>query len=137
MVERRGVLPQHVTNRKHALGERHVRELRGVDEVADGPDSWCACATSLVDLDETSVVDAYTRTFEAEKIRERTAADGDHDDLDIDGVALSEGHGGVTSGRIGSVALHHHSRTDVDAPLLERPFHDLGRVFITAHKDLR
>ncbi|CAB4895615.1 unannotated protein [freshwater metagenome] len=139
VADRHGALAQDMLHDQDRLGVADVRQLRRVDEVADGVDARLAGATELVDFDETTVAHAYTGAGEAELISEGTAADRHDDGIDLEVFVLTEVHRGAApaiGGLLGRVTAHRHAGADIDVLLLEAAHHHVGEVGVKTRKHL-
>ena len=139
VVDRDGVLTEDVLDHQDPFGEPDVRQLRRGDEVADGIHALFARAAPLVDLDEALVAHdhAALRPVEPERLGIRTATDGEHDEIDLDRLAVAELHRGAAALLVRRVPRDGDAGAHVDASLLERLEHDLRDVFVQAGQDLR
>ena len=118
------------------LGVPDVRELRRVDQVADGVHARLAGLAVLVDHDEATVVDLHTGAVEAELVGERAPTDRDDARVDLDRLTVAEVHGraarvvgrvagDLDAGAGSSICFFLKLRTTTLATSASRP----GRIF--------
>ncbi len=104
-----------------------MRELEGGDEVTDGGDGRDVGPHVLVDEDEAAVHrDAVLLVAQA--LRDRSAADGDEQDLGLELLAVGEGDLDAVLGVLG--LLEEGAQVELDAPLAEGALQELGAVLV-------
>src|SRR5688572_16974463 len=108
------------------LGDHHafflalVREHRAAHEIADRPDVRGSRTALVIDSDEATLVDLYTRALAEQILRERPAADRHHDLVDFDALlALRVGVFQLHTGGALVRARHLCAETNVEPELLE------------------
>src|SRR5579875_2321649 len=130
------LVAQDLVDHEHPLGEADVGQLRGGHHVAAGVHARLAGPHVLVHLDEPPLVHLDLRALEAELLGQRPAADGDHDGLHLDVLAVPEVHGRGAAVLGGRVTGHRHAGADVDAPLLEGAHNDVGDDLVALGQEL-
>ena len=148
--DRHRVLAEDVLGHQDRLGVPDVRELRGVDDVADRIHAGLAGAAVLVDLDEPAIADLDCGARQTELVGEGSAADADDDDIDFEVLDLATIAGDkwtvVPPSAIGvwpitltpvrmSMFFFLKLRTTTLATSVSQPGEDLGQAF--EDRDLR
>jgi hypothetical protein len=128
-------LAEQMLDHEHRLGVADVRQLGGVDEVADGVDARLTGAAVLVDDDEAAVVDLDLRALEPQLVRERATADRHDARVDLERLVIAEVDG--RAARVGGrVAGDLDPGADVDLLLLEALHHHVGDIGVETREDL-
>ena len=106
-----------------ALGEADVGQLEAGAQVADRVDAGQVGLAVLVDQDEAAV-HGDADLVVAETLGDRAAADGDEQQLGVEGLAVLEGDGDAGVGDLGVGEAD--AELEVDAALAEGALEPLG-----------
>ena len=136
VIQRRRFLSQRIGHGQHALGERHMGQLRSVDQVTDRPDTRLRGAATTVYLDKTALVDHHRSTAETQPVGVGPAADRHHYQFNVHRLAVAEGHGRVRRRRVDRMAVDRSRSVYCDPAFLEAARHHLGRVAVASSQYL-
>lgn len=135
VVNRDRLLTKQVFHDHHRFGVSDVGELGRVDQVTDRIYLRFGGLAVFVDRDEAALVGLHRGAFEPELIGEGSAADRDHNGIDVEALAVSELDGRSTV-VIELVTRHRYPGTDIDAFLLETAHDNVGHVGVQTGKNL-
>ncbi len=127
VVDGRGVEPGQPLGDEDALAEADVGQLQRRDQVTDGGDGRHVGAAVLVDEDEAAV-HLHPGLLVAEPLADRTAADGDEQQLGLELLAVLEGDLHAVLRRLD--AGEPAAELEADLATAERALEQLGRRLV-------